>query len=65
MPPQGGTTPRRIRIDDDLWTRFGKAVQSVDPDSDRSRVIRRMVRWYLGEAELPERPAPPEDEQGG
>lgn len=63
MPPQGGTTPRRIRIDDDLWSRFGEAVQAVDPDSDRSRVIRRMVRWYLGEADLPERPAT-QDEQG-
>lgn len=55
MPP--GTPFRRIRIDDDLWRQFGEAVDAADPELDRSKVIRQLIRWYSGQSDhLPERP---------
>ena len=52
-----GTPFRRIRIDDDLWERFDDAVHRADPDSNRSAVLRRFTRWYVGDIdELPQRP---------
>jgi hypothetical protein len=55
--PQG-TPVRRIRVDDDLWDRFGTAVETVDPEMDRSKMLRQLIRWYIGDsAEPPQRPA--------
>ena len=50
---------RRFRTTDDLWERFGAAVErSSDPEADMSKVLRTFVRWYVREpgAKLPERP---------
>lgn len=47
-------TPHRpIRVDDDLWTKFGRLV-----GRDRSDVVRQFIRWYVREpgAKLPQRP---------
>jgi metal-responsive CopG/Arc/MetJ family transcriptional regulator len=50
---------RRIRLDDDLWKRFDEAVKRADPDSNRSAVIRRFARWFVGDIEeMPQRPPP-------
>jgi metal-responsive CopG/Arc/MetJ family transcriptional regulator len=57
--PAEGTPFRRIRIDDDLWERFDEAVRRADPDSNRSVVLRKFTRWYVGDIdELPQRPEP-------
>lgn len=58
MTPDG-TTLRRIRIDDDLWERLEKAAKAADPDSNRSAVLRKLARWYVGDIDkVPARPAP-------
>lgn len=57
-PPTG---LRRFRTSDELWERFGEAVErGPDPEADMSKVLRAFVRWYVGEpgAKLPERPEP-------
>jgi hypothetical protein len=55
-----GTPFRRVRMDDDLWERFGESVIRADPDSNRSAVLRRFARWYVGDIdEMPQRPEPP------
>ena len=55
---QEGTPFRRIRMDDDLWERLDKAVKTLDPDSNRSAVLRKFARWYVGDIdEMPARPA--------
>jgi len=55
--PAEGTPFRRIRMDDDLWERLEEAVKRSDPDSNRSAVLRRFARWYVGDIdELPQRP---------
>lgn len=52
-----GTPFRRIRLDDDLWERFEQAVKRADPDSNRSAVIRKFARWYVGDIDdMPQRP---------
>lgn len=54
------TALRRFRTTDDLWERFGDAVErGPDPEADMSKVLRAFVRWYVGEpgAKLPDRPA--------
>jgi hypothetical protein len=54
---QEGTPFRRIRMDADLWERLDKAAKAVDPDSNRSVLIRRFARWYVGDMdEMPQRP---------
>jgi hypothetical protein len=54
-----GTPFRRIRMDDDLWERLDEAVKRADPDSNRSVIIRRFARWYVGDIdEVPRRPEP-------
>ena len=54
-----GTPFRRIRMDDDLWERLDEAVKRADPDSNRSVIIRRFARWYVGDIdEMPRRPGP-------
>jgi metal-responsive CopG/Arc/MetJ family transcriptional regulator len=58
MAPEG-TPFRRIRMDDDLWERLDEAVRRADPDSNRSVIIRRFARWYVGDIdEMPRRPEP-------
>lgn len=54
-----GTPFRRIRMDEDLWQRLDEAVKRADPDSNRSVILRRFARWYVGDIdELPHRPEP-------
>lgn len=54
-----GTPFRRIRMDDDLWERLDEAAKRMDPDSNRSAVLRRFARWYVGDIEeMPQRPDP-------
>lgn len=54
-----GTPFRRIRMDDDLWERLDEAAKRMDPDSNRSAVLRRFARWYVGDIdEMPQRPEP-------
>lgn len=55
-PPKGRTPTRPIRIDLELWDRFG---QIAEPD--RSTVLRDFIRWYVREpgAKMPKRPTPP------
>ena len=58
MAPEG-TPFRRIRMDDDLWERLDEACRRADPDSNRSMIIRRFARWYVGDIdEMPRRPEP-------
>lgn len=59
--PQEGTPFRRIRLDDDLWERLGEAAKRADPDLNRSALIRRFARWYVGDIDdPPKRPEPPQ-----
>ena len=61
MPAQPPKDLRRVRMPDDLWERFDKAVKRAEPELDRSKILRQFVRWYVGDegAKLPERPTPP------
>lgn len=53
-----GTPFRRVRMDGDLWERLEEAVKRADPDSNRSAVLRKFARWYVGDIEeMPQRPA--------
>jgi len=66
MAPEG-TPFRRVRMDDDLWERLDEAVKRADPDSNRSVLIRRFARWFVGDIdEMPRRPEPraPENDSG-
>jgi hypothetical protein len=66
------STQRNLRIDDELWEGFGHAIASRDPEADRSKAIRRLIRWYAQDPERAEaamrlsaqtraaEPAPPE-----
>lgn len=57
--PLGDTPFRRIRIDDDLWQRLDEAAKRADPDSNRSALLRRFARWFVGDIdEAPVRPEP-------
>ena len=54
---QGGNTPTRpIRVDLDLWARFGDAVKARGVD--RSAVLRDFMAWYARDAgaKMPKRP---------
>lgn len=58
VPPEG-TPFRRIRMDDDLWKRLDEAAKRADPDSNRSVLLRRFARWFVGDIdEMPQRPEP-------
>lgn len=58
MAPEG-TPFRKIRIDNDLWERLEEAAKRADPDSNRSAVLRKLARWFVGDIdELPTRPEP-------
>ncbi len=57
MAPEG-TPFRRIRMDNDLWERLDKAAKAADPDSNRSALLRKFARWYVGDIdEMPQRPS--------
>lgn len=57
-----GTPFRRIRMDDDLWSRLDEAAKRMDPDTDRSKLLRKFARWYVGDIEeMPTRPEPKRD----
>lgn len=54
-----GTPFRRIRMDDDLWARLDESAKRADPDSNRSVLLRKFARWYVGDIDdMPQRPAP-------
>ena len=60
-----GTPFRRIRMDEDLWERLDEAVKRADPDSNRSALLRKFARWYVGDIdEMPMRPEPRHPGQG-
>lgn len=60
--PTEGTPFRRIRMDDDLWERLDKAAKKADPDSNRSVLLRKFARWFVGDIdEMPRRPEPKRD----
>lgn len=51
---------RRIRLNDDLWERLGEAAKRADPELDRSKLLRKFTRWYIGDTDdVPERPSRP------
>lgn len=56
MPHGEPTSLRKLRITDDLWERFGQAVTKADPEADRSKVLRNLIRWYVGDLDQPPRP---------
>jgi hypothetical protein len=51
------TPTRPIRVDLDLWARFGAAAD--DAREDRSTLIRQFMEWYARDpgSRLPRRPA--------
>lgn len=55
--PTEGTARQTVRIDSDLWARFGDATERAEPPTDRSTALRDFVKWYLRErgAKLPKR----------
>lgn len=60
--PPDGTPFRKIRMDDDLWQRLEEAARRADPDSNRSVILRRLARWFVGDIdEMPQRPEPRRD----
>lgn len=58
MPNQPKTPVHRFRLDDNLWERFGHAVSRVDPELDRSKVLRQLIAFWVREpgAKMPPRP---------
>lgn len=59
-PAKAPSNYRKFRAPDDLWKRFGDAVEaSPDPEADMSKVLRQFLRWYVHEngAKQPDRPA--------
>lgn len=60
------TTPKKIRIEDDLWATFGEVAPAPEnhgyrdgQSGGRSGIIRDFLRYYVGEpgAKCPRRPA--------
>jgi hypothetical protein len=44
----GRGTPRQtIRVDEDLWVKFGELTAAEG--LDRSSVLRNFIRWYIGQ----------------
>lgn len=52
-----GTARQTIRVDVDLWDRFGTVCEQAG--SDRSDTLRAFMRWFAREegAKMPRRPA--------
>jgi hypothetical protein len=63
MPNQPKTPFSRFRVDPEDWRAFGDAVPD---DTDRSKVLREFVAWYVRKpgAKLPQRPPAPKDSAG-
>lgn len=61
MPNAPKTPLRAVRIPDDEWNELGAAV--ADTPTDRTKLIREFIRWYLRRpgAKLPVRPPKPEE----
>lgn len=60
--PPDGTPFRKIRMDNDLWQRLEEAARRADPDANRSVILRRFARWFVGDIdEMPQRPEPRRD----
>ena len=57
MPNQPKTPARAARLDDELWRELNQ--RAYELGSDRSSVIRELVRWWLRRpgAKMPARPA--------
>lgn len=57
MPNAPKTPHRQVRVEADLWERFGSEITRAG-EKDRSDVIRRFLRWYVREADakMPRRP---------
>lgn len=55
--PGRGTPHAGIRIDPALWEHFRELAEAAG--TDRSTVVRELIRWYVREpgAKLPDRPA--------
>lgn len=53
--PTPGTQRVAIRIEPELWDRFGELAEP-----DRSTVLRQFINWYVGEDKVtrPNRPKP-------
>lgn len=51
-----GTARQTIRVDEELWTRFGAQAEAAG--TDRSTLLREFMRWYAREqgARMPKRP---------
>lgn len=57
--PTDATPFRKIRMDADLWQRLEEAAKRADPDANRSVILRRFARWYVGDIDdMPQRPEP-------
>lgn len=56
--PTPGKSRKAVRMDDDLWERFGQATEAAG--LDRSTVLRDFVIWYVDETDRVtyRRPAP-------
>jgi hypothetical protein len=56
---EGKTPIRALRVEDELWDRFGEATEQLG--SDRSTWLRNAILWCLREpgARSPQRPATP------
>jgi len=52
-----GTPRRAIRIPDQLWERFGQAVEHME--TDRNSIIRTLIAWYVRDAGVALPPRPP------
>lgn len=61
MSPTRGTPTRPIRVEADLWDRFGALAEANS--TDRSALIRDFMHWYCGDpkARMPRRPHPTRD----
>jgi hypothetical protein len=55
----GKTPTRPIRVDPELWERFGAATEAAG--TDRSSVLRAFMAWYCRDpgAKMPRRPDMP------
>lgn len=56
---QADPLPKNVRVDNDLWERFGRA--TAKHDIDRSTALRQFIRWYVHDPDAmePQRPSTP------
>lgn len=55
-----GTARQTIRVDEDLWARFGAACDAAD--TDRSVVLRAYIARYIRMHPIADEPAAPESD---